>query len=237
MSLTVEHVMTADVVAVDEATSFHTVAERLIEHGISGLPVVDDAGRVVGVVSEADLLHKEEFKEHYYGEDYQPPLRSRLRHGLAGDGPVRKKAAGATAGELMTSPAIVTTPDSPIVLAARLMDSHGVSRLPVVDAEGRLVGILSRRDLVRVFVRDDEDIARQIQDEVVVRALSADPESVRVTVRDGVVTLSGELPKLSKVYSAVRLTQSLDGVVDVVDELSWKEDDVTVKVSVMWGNT
>lgn len=137
---TVADVMTAKVVTVTAKTPFKDIAETLIAGGISAVPVIDDDGHVLGVVSEADLLAKEEFKERYYGEAYRPPLRARIRHTMGSEGSGSVKALGEIAGDLMTSPAHVTTPDSPIVLAARLMDSHGVKRLPVVDADGRLVG-------------------------------------------------------------------------------------------------
>ncbi|HUR09144.1 MAG TPA: CBS domain-containing protein [Nonomuraea sp.] len=131
MTMTVADVMTTDVAAVNHKASFHTVAELLISKAVSGVPVLDDDDHVLGVVSEADLPAKEEFKERYYGEAYRPPLRARIRHTMGSEGTGSVKAPG----ELMTSPAHVTTPDSPIELAARLMDRHGVKRLhdDVVD--------------------------------------------------------------------------------------------------------
>ncbi|MBG0825206.1 CBS domain-containing protein [Planomonospora sp. ID91781] len=232
--MTVKDVMTTEVAAVRANAPFHTIAALLIDRGVSGVPVVDAAQRVVGVVSEADLVRKEEFKERYYGEAYRPPLRTRLRHRLGEDGDVERRAAGDTAEELMTSPAVVTTPDSSIVLVARMMDRHGVKRLPVVASDGTLVGIVSRRDVIRVFVRSDAEIERRVRDDVIVRNLWADPEAVRITSREGIVTISGELETRSQAAAAVRVTRNLDGVVDVVDELSWRADD-TVPVPVVWG--
>ncbi|WP_431895246.1 CBS domain-containing protein [Nonomuraea sp. bgisy101] len=107
MRTTVRDVMTTDVAAVNADAAFHVVAELLIQRGVSGVPVIDDADHVLGVVSEVDLLCKEEFKERYYGDFYRPPLRARLRHRTGSP----RKATGETARELMTSPAVVTTPE------------------------------------------------------------------------------------------------------------------------------
>ncbi|NUW39513.1 CBS domain-containing protein [Nonomuraea rhodomycinica] len=225
MRTTVQDVMTTDVAAVNEKASFHTVADLLIERGVSGVPVVDDDNRVLGVVSETDLLAKEEFKERYYGDAYRPPLRARLRHTAGSEGSGYRKAQGETAGALMTSPARTTTPDASVVLAARRMDRYGVKRLPVVDDGGRLVGIVSRRDLIKVFLRSDGDIERRIRD-----ALPGEPG---IAVSEGVVTLSGVLDEHSHAIRAVRLAENVDGVVAVHDELSWKHDDIVEMP--MWG--
>ncbi|MCK2215920.1 CBS domain-containing protein [Actinomadura sp. ATCC 31491] len=226
MRMTVQDVMTTDVAAVNEKASFHVVAELLIKRGVSGVPVLDDDNRVKGVVSEADLLAKEEFKARYYGDDYRPPLRARIRHSMGSEGSGYYKALGETAGELMTSPAFVTTPEVPIVQAARLMDRHGVKRLPVVDAGGRLVGIVSRRDLIKVFVRADQDIKDIVLAGIPSSVMWTDPAGIDVQVRDGVVTLSGVVSRHTEAIAAVRMTESVDGVVAVRDELSWKHDDV-----------
>ncbi|HEX4812545.1 MAG TPA: BON domain-containing protein, partial [Nonomuraea sp.] len=119
-------------------------------------------------------------------------------------------------------------PDVAVVLAARQMDKHGVKRLPVVDAEGRLVGIVSRRDLIKVFLRTDTDIDRQVRD-----TIHSDVLAIEVTVADGVVTLNGTLPEHSQAITAVRLAESLDGVVAVHDNLAWKHDDIANMP--MWG--
>ncbi|MEV5889113.1 CBS domain-containing protein [Nonomuraea fuscirosea] len=214
----VENVMTTDVAAVNENASFHTVAELLISRGISGVPVLDDDNRVLGVVSEADLLAKEEFKERYYGDDYRPPLRARIRHSAGSEGSGYRKSLGESAGALMTSPARVTTPDAAVVTAARLMDRYGVKRLPVVDAGGRLVGIVSRRDLIKVFLRLDEEIERDVRE-----ALHGKAD---VAVNDAVVTLTGTYAERSQAVTAVHLAENIDGVVAVHDELSWKHDDI-----------
>jgi len=228
MRTTVENVMTTGVAAIGQKATFHTVAELLISRGVSGVPVLDDDNRVIGVVSEADLLAKEEFKERYYGDDYRPPLRARIRHSAGSEGSGYRKSLGETAGALMTSPAHVTTPDTPVVAAARLMDRHGVKRLPVVDSGGRLIGIVSRRDLIKVFLRQDTDIERYVRDTV-----RADAHQLNVSVTDGVVTLSGTLPYRSQAVTAARLAENVDGVVAVHDELTWKNDNITDLP--MWG--
>ncbi|MGI5272400.1 CBS domain-containing protein [Nonomuraea sp. CA-218870] len=221
MTILVENVMTTDVAAVNQKASFHTVAELLISRGVSGVPVVDDDDHVLGVVSEADLLAKEEFKQRYYGDAYRPPLRARIRHSAGSEGSGYRKSLGETAGDLMTGPAHVTTPETPVVSAARLMDRHGVKRLPVTDSAGRLVGIVSRRDLIKVFLRADQDIEQHVRE-----TIRAEARGVDVAVADGVVTLTGTVPEHSQAIIAVRLAENLDGVVAVHDELEWKRDDI-----------
>lgn len=235
MRTRVQDVMTTDVVSVREDATFQEVARLLIGHGVSGMPVLDAAGRVVGVISEADLLHKEEFKERYHREGYRPPLTARLRHRLGSEGDTRRKAEATTARELMTSPAYTTTPNTPVVLAARDMDRYGVKRLPVVDEDGKLLGIVSRRDLIRVFVRNDAEIAEQVREDVIRQALGSVPNLIDVEVREGVVTLRGEFLRKSEALAAARLTENLDGVVAVVNELTYLEDDTAQESVPVWG--
>ncbi|GGO16648.1 hypothetical protein GCM10010116_33570 [Microbispora rosea subsp. aerata] len=225
MRTKVQDVMTTDVASVHADTPFKDIAEVLIARAVSAVPVVDGDGRVLGVVSEADLLRKEEFREQYYHEGYRPPLRARLRARLGQQGGVRTKAAGETAADLMTSPAVTATPDTTTVAAARLMDEHGVKRLPVVDSDGRLRGVVSRHDLLKTFVRPDGEIEREVRTEVLGRSLWADTSKVGVHVHQGVVTLTGRMDRHSDARIAVRMTRRVSGVVDVVDELRWDEDD------------
>jgi CBS-domain-containing membrane protein len=226
MRVKVKDVMTTDVASVHAGTPFKDVAELLISRGVSAVPVVDDSGRVAGVVSEADLLHKEEFREQYYREGYQPPLRARLRRRLSEEGgAAARKARGDTAGDLMTAPAVTVTPDTSITAAVRTMEGHGVKRLPVVDERGRLEGIVSRHDLLKVFVRDDAELAREIREDVLNRGLWVETDDVDVEVRHGVVTLRGRVDRRSEARIAVRMAGRVNGVVDVVDELTWDEDD------------
>ncbi|TMR35816.1 CBS domain-containing protein [Nonomuraea zeae] len=218
--MTVADVMTTKVVSVTATTPFKDIAEALIAGGISAVPVLDDDNHVIGMVSEADLLRKEEFREQFYREGYRPPLRARLRHPKG-----RQKAAGDTAAELMTSPAVTVYPEASAVAAARLMDAHDVKRLAVTDYNGRLQGIVSRRDLVKLFLRGDEEIAAEIRADVLDRELWVNTEGVHVQVEQGIVTLSGWMEHRTETGIAVRMTARVNGVVDVVDKLTWKTDD------------
>jgi CBS domain-containing protein len=220
MRTTVKDVMTSKVTTVTATTSFREIAETLIARGISAVPVIDDDDHVIGMVSEADLLRKEEFREEFYREGYRPPLRARLRHPKG-----RQKASGDTAGELMTSPPITITAEASAVVAARSMDRHDVKRLAVVDGDGRLAGIVSRRDLVKLFLRGDDDLTTEVRDEVLDRNLWVDTERVHVDVQQGIVTLSGWMDRRTETAIAVRMTRRVNGVVDVIDKLNWKHDD------------
>ncbi|MFF5113756.1 CBS domain-containing protein [Streptosporangium sp. NPDC000509] len=226
--------MSTGVITVRENTAFREVAEILIATDVGGVPVVDEDDRVLGVVSETDLLRKEEFKQRYHCEHYRPPLRAWLRHRMSGESGLRRKAAGETAGELMSHPAVVITADSPVLLAARVMDLHGVRRLPVVRADGRLAGIVSRRDLIKVFVRSDDEIGRRIRENLVVHELGMDPAGVGIEVRGGLVRLSGQVDEHSQAVTLAQKARNLNGVVKVTNELTWRQDDV-VPLSVIWG--
>jgi CBS-domain-containing membrane protein len=208
--------MTENVLVVRLATPFKEVARVLADRGISALPVLDENDRLAGVVSEADLLYKEE-----YGKE---EARFRL---LASpdERAARSKATADVAGQLMTSPAVTIGPDAGLVQAAKMMDQHRVKRLPVVDADGRLIGIVSRADLLKTFLRTDDEIREEVIRDVFMRVMWAEPEKFDVTVDDGVVTLSGELQLRSSTVIAVRLTRKVDGVVDVIDRLAYVIDD------------
>ncbi|MEO3867612.1 CBS domain-containing protein [Nonomuraea sp. B12E4] len=226
MRAKVQDIMTSEVASVNGSTPFKDIAEVLIAHGVSAVPVVDAENHVLGVVSEADLLRKEEFREAFYAEGYRPPLRARLRHRLSEEGPdVRRKAAGDTAAQVMTAPAVTVFATTSAVMAARRMDEYGVKRLIVVAEDGTLQGIVSRRDLLKVFVRADADIAHELRQDVLNRSLLVETADVRVDVRQGVVTLSGRMDRRSRAQLAVRLVARVDGVVDVIDKLQWRRDD------------
>ncbi|MFI8091034.1 CBS domain-containing protein [Streptomyces sp. NPDC086080] len=205
----VSDVMTSTVVALAGGASFKDIAKTMEEWGISALPVLDGAGRVIGVVSEADLLRKEEVRD---SDPHRPAFGRRPA------GP--DKAAAVTAEELMTTPAVTVPPDATLATAARIMARQRVKRLPVVDGTGVLKGIVSRTDLLKVFLRDDEEIAREIRAEVVGGRFPASMDSVRVEVREGVVTLSGHVPDTTLVPLAERLVRAVEGVVDVHCTLS-----------------
>ncbi len=211
--LKVADVMTPKVVTVDIDTPFKEITRVLTERRISAVPVLDRGGHLVGIVSEEDLLRKEQ-----YHEDAEPRrLVSR------GERRSRAKAAGDFAGDVMTAPVLTIDPSASLVDAAKLMTRHNVKRLPVVGAEG-LVGIVSRADLLWVFLRPDAEIAEEIRTEVLQRALLQEP-TYSATVRDGIVMLSGNLDRKSMLEIADRMVRAVDGVVDVINNLTYHNDD------------
>jgi CBS-domain-containing membrane protein len=211
----VQDVMTSQVAAVRQGTPFKEIARVLTGWRVSAVPVLDENDRLAGVVSEADLMRKEEFHD-----EPGVPLFSG-RHERA----ARAKAAGDTAGQVMTTPVVTIGPSASVVEAAKQLDRHGVKRLFVVDESGGLVGVVSRGDLLKVFLRTDDEIREEVVREVFMRVLWADPTQFEVQVRDGVVTLTGELPQKSSIPIAVRHTRLVDGVVDVIDRLTYTIDD------------
>ncbi|MEV5849132.1 CBS domain-containing protein [Streptomyces sp. NPDC051985] len=208
----VEAVMVDDVVTAGYGTPFKEVVRLLDEHRISGLPVVDEERRVIGVLSGTDLML------HQTGAAGAHPLGRRARHDAA-------RSVAGTAGGIMSTPAVTVRADTTVTEAARLMAGRRVERLPVVDEEGRLVGIVTRRDLLQVFLRTDEEILGDVRQAVLVDTLWLAPGAIQVTVREGVVTLSGRLERRSEIPVAVGMTRRLDGVVEVVDRLTYRLDD------------
>ncbi|MEU3947925.1 CBS domain-containing protein [Streptomyces sp. NPDC029526] len=207
---TVSDVMTRSVASVGRDAAFKEIVRTMQERRVSALPVVADGGRVAGIVSEADLLPKEEFR------DSDPDRHTQLRRL-----PDLAKAGALTAGELMSAPAVTVGADATLARAARIMARTGVKRLPVVDGTGALCGIVSRADLLKVFLREDEEIAAEVRREVLPALFREDTgDSVRVTVREGVVTLGGRVRDTSLVPVAARLTRAVEGVVDVRFDLS-----------------
>ncbi|MFC7909146.1 CBS domain-containing protein [Streptomyces nigra] len=211
-------VMTTDVVRAEYGTPFKEVARLLARHHISGLPVVDDDEMVLGVLSETDLLARHA-AEPGTGKRFGLDRLTRAGRRRAA------KAEARTAGQLMTEPPITVHADDTIVEAARTMAQHRVERLPVLDEENRLVGIVTRRDLLQVFLRPDEDIRAEVVDEVLARALWLPPCAVTVTVVEGVVTVAGHLERRSETEIAVSMARQIDGVVAVVNQLSYRLDD------------
>jgi CBS domain-containing protein len=213
-------VMTTGVVRVAPGTPFKEVAALLAGHRISGLPVVDDNEKVMGVISETDLMLRQARQEEFGSKPsrWRPRLTRAARR-------LDAKARARTAEQLMSSPPITIHATDSIARAARTMAEHRVERLPVVDEMDRLVGIVTRRDLLQVFLRPDSEIRTEIIDEVLVRSLWLPPQSIEVTVADGVVTLEGSLERSSEVGIAVRMSGQVDGVVAVVDRLGHHYDD------------
>jgi CBS-domain-containing membrane protein len=213
---TVGDVMTRDVVCVGERTEYKDIVETLVRHGVSAVPVINTDGRILGVVSEADVLHKMEFAGQ---EPHRHLLERKQRRTM------RAKAGGETAAELMTEPAVTIAPDATIGAAAMLMDEETVKRLPVVDADGGVVGIVSRSDLLRVYLRSDEEIRTEIEDQVLLRALWIEPGTITVTARKGVVSLAGTVDRRSTIPIVVRLVSTVAGVVEVENNLTYHYDD------------
>lgn len=211
----VDDVMTKDVVAVREDTPYRDVVNLLIARRVSAVPVIDRFDHVVGVVSEADLLHKVEAN----GEGKPRIFESRRRRGE------RTNAGARTAGDVMTSPAVCVSPSLVLAAAARRMQSERVKRFPVEDDLGRLVGIVTRSDLLKVHLRSDAEIRRDVLEEVFRQILSVELGKVVVTTTGGVVKLAGRTHFRSTADKALRLTRQVPGVVDVIGELSYDVDD------------
>jgi CBS domain-containing protein len=207
--------MTRDVVSVTPETPLKDVAAVLVDRGISGLPVCEADGTVVGVLSEADLLVKQGGSPARSGGLFAWLVDTAAAPDLA-------KLRAHAAGEAMTSPAVTVETDSPVSEAARTMVSLGVNRLPVVE-DGRLVGIVTRADLVRLFTRSDDEIARDIQQDVI-RRLWIAPERIEVHVEQGEVVLRGEVDTEVEVDMLLKRIPLVAGVVGVRSELSWAVD-------------
>jgi len=209
----VKEIMSSEVVTVRTDTSLKEVAEILADRGISGLPVVDDDGFVVGVVSEADILFKER------GPSTRTGVFAWLldRYGYEG----QLKLEALIAGEAMTAPAIAIEPNRPVAEAAHVMLERRVNRLPVVDG-GKLVGIVARSDLVRAFARPDAAIEREIRDDVLRRTLwLREPEAITVSVQNGKVTLSGTADSEFDAELVGAFAARVPGVVEVDSSLRW----------------
>jgi CBS domain-containing protein len=209
----VSDVMTHTVAAIGRKATFKEIVRLMQDWKVSALPVLEGEGRVVGLVSEADLLPKEEFR------DSDPDRYTQLRRlsDLA-------KAGALTAEELMTSPALTTRPDATLAQAARTMAHSRVKRLPVVNELGMLEGIVSRADLLKVFLRGDEEIEEEVRREVVAYLFPTPGSAIRVQVHDGVVKLAGRVRDTSLTPVAARLVRAVEGVVDVDFELVGRGD-------------
>ena len=222
MDSLVKDVMTNEVVSVRETAEYKEIVAAMRKLHISALPVLDEEDRLVGVVSEADLLLKEVGQGALGGY-----LISTGRRGE------RAKAAGFTAAELMSSPALTIGPDDSVSSAARLMHDRHVKRLPVVDDEGRVVGILSRVDVLSVFARPDGEI----RDEVI-KNIQGDfafaPNQINVTVRSGVVTVSGQVESLAVARDLINALKHAEGVVGARSRLSYPPPDPSEGIVHLW---
>jgi CBS domain-containing protein len=215
MRRTVEDVMTRDVVCAHEDTNYKELVGLLASRRVSAVPVVDGRRQVLGVVSEADLLLKQE-------QPAQPAVRLlsvlRRRRDLA-------KARATVAEELMSRPPVTIGPRAPLAEAARRLHAAGVKRLPVVDTVGRLVGIVSRADLLTSFLRSDQELQEEIVEEVILGDLFMAPSRFDVYVRDGVVVLQGCCERRSLIPTVVQAVEAVEGVVQVENRLGYELDD------------
>jgi CBS domain-containing protein len=214
-------VMATEVVTARYGTPFKEVARLLTEHRISGLPVIDEDDKALGVISETDLM----VRQAGVPDPYETPRRFRFTGLTRGARRQAAKGHARTAGQLMSVPPVTVHADETIAEAARTMARSRVERLPVVDDEDRVVGIVTRRDLIQVFLQPDDVIRREVIDEVLVRTLWLSPSTVEVAVYEGVVTLTGDVERRSEAEIAVSMTDRIDGVVAVVDRLTYRLDD------------
>jgi len=207
--------MTTKVVTVAQDAPYRDVVDLLVGNRFSAVPVVDEFQRVTGVVSEADLLRKIEFAGQEQPRMFEGPRRR-------GE---RVKAFARTVADLMSTPPVTVLAGTSIPAAARLMDGEGVKRLPVIDDLGRLVGIVSRGDLLKVHLRPDDEIQADVQSGVLRPFLADEAGTVQASVEGGVVTFTGSVERWSTTDIIDRLTRQVAGVVDVVDELAYDYDD------------
>jgi CBS-domain-containing membrane protein len=213
MSTLVKDAMTAKVIWVEQDTSFTAIAAALREYRVSAFPVLDEASRVIGVVSESDLLTKLALGG---GEDGTPGMIAGILHRHE-----MEKARAVTAGDLMTSPAATVSADDTLEEAARLMYARRVKRLPVVDAGYHLAGIISRADVLAFYDRPDVEIGEEIRNDIAVCESLADAARFDVAVTDGVVTLTGRPRTCEQGHDIVRRARHVQGVVAVRDRLDY----------------
>lgn len=207
-------VMTTEVEKARPDWSLKQAAKAMIDHGVSGLPVVEEDGTVVGIITEADFIE---------AEAGRVAGRRRLFDTVFGE---KKTRVPSTVGAVMTRSPLVVDRNTMLSEAARLMTDRNVKRLPVVDPDGRLEGIVSRADILLAFARDDDAIATDVERGVIRRILMLDSPDVSVRVADGVVTLTGEVPTRTDARLLEELVGRLDGVIRCDSDLSWSFDDV-----------
>lgn len=207
----VQDVMTIDVITVTPEHSLKEAARLMVDNGISGIPVLEGGCVVVGIITEADFLVRD------------PGPRPRLLSVFFDEG---VSAPSEAVGDVMTRRPVVVFADTTLAEAGRTMANKNVKRLPVVDGDGHLVGIISRSDIVRAFARPDDVIEDEIRQDVLNRILMFEPDLIEVTVDEGVVTLEGALPEKADVRLLQELTRRLDGVVRVHSRLTWDIDEI-----------
>jgi CBS domain-containing protein len=217
MCRTVENVMTRDVVCVTKDTPYKDLVKLLATRRVSAVPVVDDHRHILGVVSEADLLVKQEKRARPLTRLLSTRRRRRER----------AKAKATVAATLMSQPPITISTGATLTEAAKRLHTEGVKRLPVVDAAGRLVGIVSRVDLLRMFLRSDEELHQEIVEDVIFGDLFMGPNRFDVHVEDGVVVLQGRCERRSLIPTVVRAVAAVEGVVRVENRLGYDVDDLS----------
>ncbi len=210
MTVSVRDVMTAKVIALRKSADFKEIVTVLRRYRVSACPVIDDNDQVLGVVSEADLLYKET-------EPDRPPALLRFQWRL--DEEYKSKAV--TAGQLMTSPAVTIRPGAPVVDAARLMQDRRIKRLPVVNHDGQLIGIVTRSDVLAIFERPDEDIWDEVTKVIIGTEFGLDPGQFDVTVRSGVVTIEGLVELRRTAMDLVGRVRHAEGVISVRNRLTF----------------
>jgi len=216
---TVGDVMSQQVVSVGPTAGYRRIVELMANHAISGVPVVDRNGRPLGVVSEDDLLAKERAQSALLDGAWAERGR------MAAD---RSRARALRARDLMTAPAATITAEAPLAVAARRMHGERVRRLIVVDAGGRMIGIVSRRDLLGVFRASDDEIRRHVLDAIHPRAEWTDVSRITVSVDDGIVHIAGGVEYRSDVLALGAIARNVDGVVDVLNNLRCETEDVSL---------
>ena len=211
--------MTTKVASVSPETPLKDVARLLAEHRVSGVPVVDEAGTVLGVVSEADFVEREAS-----ASGARVNWLERVLSGSDQAEQLHRRLSATTAGAAMSTPPVTVRPEAPVREAAGLMSSHAVNRLPVVE-DGRLVGIITRADILDAYLQPDAELRRTIREEVLRDTMWLDPDELQLSVIDGVAFLMGRVDRRSTAEILERLIRQLDGVVGVRCELTWELDD------------
>jgi CBS domain-containing protein len=212
--------MTTTVITIGPEASLKEAARRMVEAGISGLPVTDESGALIGMITEADFVKSESGR--------RAAKRARLLRWLTSQDEVPDHRLAVS--DVMTTEVVTLGPDADHAEAARVMRKAGIKRIPVLDGSGKLVGLVSRSDILRAFVRSDRDITEEIADHVMVEVLWIDPRDVEVVCEDGNVAFTGRLPTRSDAQLLVDLTRRLDGVASVKDGLTWKVDNTKLQM-------
>lgn len=210
----VRDLMTTEPITTTPDAPLKEAARTMVREKVSGLPVLE-RGKLVGMVTEGDFLRQE--------ADRDQPYRLSLLEALFGDGTSEPEAE--TVGEVMSSPVVTITPDATLSEAARVMSHRKVKRLPVVDEDGALIGIISRADVVNAFTKPDEVIEDEIREDIVRRLLFLEPDAIEVKVAGGVVSLSGELENRTEAHLLEELTRRIAGVIKVNSDLTYEVDD------------